>query len=89
MQRARGWECEALGCSVSLCGSSRAVKDGDEVTVHYVGRLGPGGKVFDSSRDRDRPFTFNLGAPPLPPPAPLPSAGRAPAQRGAEPVGWA
>lgn len=31
------------------------------VTVHYVGRLHADGAVFDSSRNRDAPFTFSLG----------------------------
>ena len=32
----------------------------DQVTVHYVGRL-EDGSTFDSSRDRDSKFDFNLG----------------------------
>jgi FKBP-type peptidyl-prolyl cis-trans isomerase len=43
------------------------VGDGDEAAsgkileVHYVGWLGDGTR-FDSTRDRDRPLTFRLGA---------------------------
>jgi FKBP-type peptidyl-prolyl cis-trans isomerase len=42
-------------------GSGAVAKAGDNVRVHYVGKL-TDGTTFDSSRDRGQPFDFALGA---------------------------
>ena len=42
-------------------GTGTAAKNGDAVSVHYVGTLENGVK-FDSSVDRNVPFEFTLGA---------------------------
>lgn len=42
-------------------GTGAEAKSGQSVTVHYVGTLTDGTK-FDSSRDRGKGFTFQLGA---------------------------
>jgi FKBP-type peptidyl-prolyl cis-trans isomerase FkpA len=46
-------------------GEGAQAKSGDEVTVHYTGWLfaeGERGAKFDSSKDRNDPFEFSLGA---------------------------
>jgi FK506-binding protein 1 len=36
-------------------------KQGDRLAMHYVGTLAADGSKFDSSRDRGKPFTFQIG----------------------------
>lgn len=49
----------------SEAGGGDAAKAGDNVIVHYTGWLyvdGEKGRKFDSSKDRNQPFSFPLGA---------------------------
>lgn len=45
-----------------LVGTGPVAKQGDTVTVQYVGVNFSNGKQFDASWDRGQPFTFPLGA---------------------------
>lgn len=53
----------ASGLTVQVLreGTGDPAKLKDKVTVHYVGTLAGDGSKFDSSRDRDQPFSFWLG----------------------------
>ena len=42
--------------------NARTIRMGDEVAVHYIGRLQSNGYIFDSSRERGREFVLLLGA---------------------------
>lgn len=50
-----------LGIEDIKVGTGAEAQQGNTVTVHYVGTLTNGNK-FDSSRDRGKGFSFQLGA---------------------------
>jgi peptidyl-prolyl cis-trans isomerase A (cyclophilin A) len=50
-----------LGYIVRKVGDGVEVNTGSEVTVHYAGTLFKGKREFDSSRKRQRPYTFTVG----------------------------
>jgi peptidylprolyl isomerase len=52
---------DGLKYSDTVVGRGPVAKAGETVRVHYVGTLTNGTK-FDSSRDRNQPFAFPLGA---------------------------
>lgn len=43
-------------------GSGKVAQSGDTVSVNYLGTLASNGQKFDSSYDRNEPFTFRLGS---------------------------
>ncbi|GAB6053898.1 hypothetical protein JCM17960_27180 [Magnetospira thiophila] len=51
---------ESLRVTDLVPGTGAVAEMGSDVTVHYTGWLMDGSK-FDSSLDRDKPFTFSLG----------------------------
>merc|ERR1719198_2046646 len=51
---------DGFGLTVEKAGDGvNFPKAGDKLTMHYIGRL-KDGTVFDSSRDREEPFTFTI-----------------------------
>jgi peptidylprolyl isomerase/FKBP-type peptidyl-prolyl cis-trans isomerase FkpA len=54
------YEVQGMKIEILKPGNGEASKNGDRVSVHYVGTLENGNK-FDSSRDRQNPFSFILG----------------------------
>ena len=52
---------DALQIEALEVGTGATAEPGKHVTVHYTGWLADGGKKFDSSHDRGKPFTFLLG----------------------------
>ncbi len=51
---------DGLKYEILKAGTGQEAKNGDEVLVHYIGTLEDGTK-FDSSRDKNKPFSFVLG----------------------------
>ena len=51
---------EGIYIKTTKKGNGPLVEEGQDVTVHYVGRL-MDGTEFDSSIGRDEPFTFTMG----------------------------
>ena len=54
------YDVQGMKVEIIKEGTGVGAKNGDNVTVHYVGTLADG-KRFDSSVDRNAPFTFMLG----------------------------
>jgi peptidylprolyl isomerase len=51
---------EGLDIVITKEGEGVSVKTGDNIDVHYIGKL-EDGNVFDSSRERKKPYNFTIG----------------------------
>jgi FKBP-type peptidyl-prolyl cis-trans isomerase len=56
-----GGDNGVLGIEDLVVGTGATAVPGDTVTVHYLGMF-PNGQKFDSSHDRNQPFSFRIGA---------------------------
>jgi hypothetical protein len=52
---------ELVKDDVKVGEGAREVKVGDAIRVNYVGKLFKNGKVFDSNKSKEDPFTFTVG----------------------------
>jgi FKBP-type peptidyl-prolyl cis-trans isomerase len=59
-QNSLSYDIQGMKVEILKEGTGAEAKSGDKVTVNYVGTL-ENGKKFDSSIDRNQPFSFTLG----------------------------
>lgn len=57
----KSYQIQGMKIDILKEGAGEAAKNGDKVSVHYTGTMQSGQK-FDSSLDRNEPFSFTLGA---------------------------
>lgn len=60
IEKDNSYQTQGIKIEILKQGTGEASKEGDNITVNYVGTL-EDGKKFDSSIDRNEPFSFVLG----------------------------